>query len=91
MNKQTIKTARFLLEKTCVIFFVIIVGVGLMVSVITLTSILNGASDSNSNSLGTDLTTFDQLTIDKINVLQNSTDNTVNDATNTNRSNPFSE
>lgn len=90
MNKQSLKFTEYILEKIYVIIFVVIIGAGLIASVLILTDIINKSS-LDSSSLNNGPYKFNQAIIDKVDKLKISTDNTDDILNQTGRTNPFSE
>ncbi len=87
MNKIT----KFISEQMFLIFFIIVIGAGLISSVIILANIINQSPAINNLNQSSEITSFDQSTITRLEQLDIS-DN-VNDAPSlpTSRTNPFSE
>lgn len=90
MNKQIINTIKYISEKFYVIIFVIIIGVGLIFSIIILTDILNKSSLDVDGS-DKDIITFNQSAVDKLKNFNTSDKNTVDISSLSGRVNPFNE
>ncbi|NTW61466.1 hypothetical protein HGB24_02130 [Candidatus Saccharibacteria bacterium] len=88
-KKITAKSIYRYLRKTNLIIYIIVLGCGLVGYVIVLDNILQKAT-SDSVIESSIKSTFDQTTINKINQLKTSTDNTEPQVPN-GRVNPFSE
>ena len=92
MNMKTKRLVRYLTERFLFILLIIIVGAGLSYSIVTLAGILNSASINVGGKTSTQLTTFNQSTIDSINNLNDSSNNNAtSNAEQATRPNPFTE
>ena len=90
MNKQVINTIKYFSEKFYVIIFVVIIGIGLIFSIIILTDILNKSSLDIDNS-NKDIVTFNQSIVNKLKDLNTSDKNSVDMSLLSGRINPFNE
>jgi len=92
MNMKTKRLVRYLTERFLFILLIIIVGAVLSYSIVTLAEILNSASINVGGKTSTQLTTFNQSTIDSINNLNDSSNNNAtSSAEQATRPNPFTE
>lgn len=71
--------------------FIIAVGGGLVWSIITLTGILGQTTLSSNQAAANNAITFDQPTIDKLDTLKTSAENSSEQTLPTGRINPFAE
>lgn len=72
--------------------FIVFIVAGLIVYVLNLTNIISGQSTESATPTTTNtITIFNQTTIDRLNKLNTSDNNTGNQAPTSGRTNPFSE
>jgi hypothetical protein len=88
---QSLKPIILVLRQFQFIIFFIALAAALAYCVLTLSSILNAASNTNGYTSDLTVTTFDQSTINALNNLKTSTDPTINTSLPPGRINPFTE
>jgi hypothetical protein len=82
------KFTKFVYEQIYLLFYIVIIGTGLVSSVLILTNTVNTSPDIDSTSQPNNT---DHLTVDKLNDFKSSNDISQSPAIPTSRINPFSE
>lgn len=93
-NNHAKKQSNFLIKAIArynLVIFIVVVASGLIAAVLTLNSIVRIPFSDTYNSQSNGTTAFDQNTIDRINKLQTSDSNAVDQPLPSGRINPFSE
>ncbi len=85
------KLPKFISEQIYLIFYIVSIGIGLVIAILMLTSTVNKSPISNSGLSQNSALNFDQNTINLINNLKGSEDLSVAPILPSGRNNPFSE